>query len=143
MSSIESLVRRLSGAHYRCISSISHELPVLSVGRDCCILNSIGSFHSLLTVVRAFSISRTFILAVCKCFFSMDVSSNENYKDLIYKGFGIKTPITSVVSSFVNPIRVVFYSSSVILLTSSSTWMVTSSTTGITSFHFASIPVLP
>lgn len=63
MSSIESLVRRLSGAHYRCISSISHELPVLSVGRDCCILNSVGSFHSLLTVVRALSIPHTFIQA--------------------------------------------------------------------------------
>ena len=50
ISSIGSLKRPLSGAHYPGISSIMNEPPVLSAGQDC-ILNNIDTVHSSLTYI--------------------------------------------------------------------------------------------
>jgi hypothetical protein len=49
MSSRGNLVHHLSDARYPGISRMSKEPPLLSAGQDCCILNSIDTFHSSLT----------------------------------------------------------------------------------------------
>lgn len=37
-----------------CLSSMSQQLPVLSVGQSSCILNNTDNFHGSLTIVEAF-----------------------------------------------------------------------------------------
>ena len=63
MSSIGSLVLPPSGVYYPGISHISKEPPWFSAGQDRCILDNIHIVHSLQTILRAFSIPHTFILA--------------------------------------------------------------------------------